>query len=88
MDLDHYRIPELAGVHPFAVLKMALSVLEKAAMPEPTLMIGPGRGLYLLWLHGPIPKAALSRWAACQRALWVALKRLGADRAAIGAARA
>jgi hypothetical protein len=87
MDLDYYRVPELAGVHPLAVLDMALSALEKAAMPSPTVAIGSGRGLYLLWLHGPIPRAALPRWTACQRRLWEVLKPLGADRAAIDAAR-
>ncbi len=87
MDLDYYRIPELGGIHPLAVLDMALSALEKAAMPSPTVAIGSGRGLYLLWLHGPIPRAALPRWTACQKALWGVLKPLGADRAAIDAAR-
>jgi hypothetical protein len=87
MDLDYYRIPEFARVHPLRVLEMALLALEKAAMPEPTLAIGSGRGLYLLWLHGPIPRAALPRWTACQKALWEVLQHLGADRAAIDAAR-
>jgi hypothetical protein len=87
MDLDYYRIPELTRVHPLAALEMALVALEKAAMPEPTFAIGSGRGLYLLWLHGPIPRAALPRWTACQKTLWEVLKPLGADRAAIDAAR-
>jgi hypothetical protein len=87
MDLDYYRISALAGVHPFAVLEMALSALEKASMPEPTLAVGSGRGLYLIWLHRPIPRAALPRWTACQKQLWEILKHLGADRAAIDAAR-
>jgi hypothetical protein len=87
MDLDYYRIPKLTGVHPLAVLEMALVALEEAAMPEPTFAIGSGRGLYLLWLHSSIPRAALPRWTACQKTLWEVLKPLGADRAAIDAAR-
>ncbi len=87
MDLDFYRIPDLARVHPLGVLEMALLAFEKAAMPEPTLAIASGKGLYLLWLHGPIPRAALPRWTACQKALWEVLKHLGADRAAIDPAR-
>jgi hypothetical protein len=87
MDLDFYRIAEVARVHPLGVLEMALLALEKAAMPEPTLAIASGKGLYLFWLHGPIPRAALPRWTACQKALWEVLKHLGADRAAIDAAR-
>jgi hypothetical protein len=87
MDLDYYRMPELIEAHPLMVLEIALVALEKAAMPKPTLAIGSGRGLYLLWLHGPIPRAALPRWMACQKALWEVLKPFGADRAAIDAAR-
>jgi hypothetical protein len=86
-DLDFYRIPELVGRSPLAVLEMALLALEKAAMTEPTLAIGSGRGLYLLWLHGSIPRAALPRWATCQRRLWEVLRPFGADRTAIDAAR-
>jgi hypothetical protein len=86
-DLDFYRIPELVRRHPLAVLEMALLALEEATMPEPTLAIGSGKGLYLLWLHGSIPRAALPRWAACQRRLWEVLRPFGADRTAIDAAR-
>jgi hypothetical protein len=87
MDLDFYRISELAHIHPLRVLEMALLALERAAMPEPTLAIASGKGLYLHWLHGAIPRAALPRWTACQKALWEVLKHLGADRSAIDAAR-
>jgi hypothetical protein len=58
--------------------------IDGAAKTEPTLAIGSGRGLYLLWLHQPIPRAALPRWTACQKVLWEVLKRLGANRAMIG----
>ena len=86
-DLDYYRIPELAGADPRRVLELALTALASASMPEPTLAISSGRGLYLLWLHSPVPRAALPRWTACQRELWEVLKPLGADRAALDAAR-
>ena len=69
------------------MLDLALAALAGASMPEPTLAISSGRGLYLLWLHSPIPRAALPRWTACQRGLWETLKPLGADRAALDAAR-
>jgi hypothetical protein len=57
---------------------------DGAAKTEPTLAIGSGRGLYLLWLRRPIPRAALPRRTACQKVLWEVLKRLGADRTTIG----
>ena len=44
-------------------------------------------GLALVWLHRPVPRAALPRWRACQQALWHALRHLGADRLAGDAAR-
>ena len=62
------------------MLELALGALAGASMPEPSLTISSGRGLYLLWLHSPIPRAALPRWTACQRALWEVLKLLDAAR--------
>lgn len=86
-DLDYYRVPELVGADPRRVLDLAVGALGAAAMPEPSLAISSGRGLYLLWLHSPVPRAALPRWATCQRVLWETLAPLGADRAALDAAR-
>jgi hypothetical protein len=57
---------------------------DGAAKIEPTLAIGSRRGLYLIWLYRPILRAALPRWTACQKVLWEVLKRLRADRVAIG----
>jgi hypothetical protein len=86
-DLDYYRVPELSSLDPRRVLDLALAGLERASMPLPTLAISSGRGLYLLWLHSPIPRAALPRWTACQRKLYEVLQPLGADRVALDAAR-
>ncbi len=86
-DLDYYRIPELADAAPRRVLELALKALSGAGIPEPSLAISSGRGLYLLWLHGAIPRSALPRWAACQREICRTLKHLGADPMAVDAAR-
>jgi hypothetical protein len=86
-DLDYYRVPELAGAGPRKVLKLALEALRKAGIPEPSLAISSGRGLYLLWLHEPIARSALPRWAACQKQICKTLKHLGADGLAVDAAR-
>jgi transcriptional regulator with XRE-family HTH domain len=87
IDLDYHRVPELREMHPLGVLEGALDMLQRAQIPAPSLAIASGRGLYLLWLHRPIPRAALPRWNACQRALWETLRPLGADRGALDAAR-
>ncbi len=87
VDVDFHRVPELAGSHPMGVLEDALIRLEASKIPAPSLAIASGRGLYLLWLHGPVPRKALPRWNACQRELWNVLKPLGADRGALDAAR-
>jgi hypothetical protein len=86
-DLDYYRVPELSDLDPRRVLDLALAALGHASMPPPTLAISSGRGLYLLWLHSPIPRSALPRWTACQHELYEVLRPLGADRTALDAAR-
>lgn len=86
-DLDYYRNPELAGLHPLKVLELALERLKGEGIPEPSFAVFTGRGLVLVWLHYPVPRAALPRWNACQQRLYEVLKDLGADRLARDAAR-
>lgn len=87
VDVDYHKRPELQDAHPQGVLEDALVLLERSRVPAPSLAISSGRGLYLLWLHCPVPRAALPRWNACQKRLWEVLKVLGADRRALDAAR-
>lgn len=56
-------------------------------IPEPSLVVDSGRGLYLIWFIDPVPSMALSLWKAMQYFLYDKLKSLGADRAALDAAR-
>jgi hypothetical protein len=86
-DLDYYGRPELAGKEPRRVLDLALSTLSMAGIPAPSIAIGSGRGMYLVWLHSPIPRAALPRWRACQERLQSVLAPLGADPKSRDAAR-
>jgi len=86
-DLDYYRNPELAGLHPLKVLELALERLRGEGIPEPSFAVFTGRGLVLVWLHYPVPRAALPRWNACQQRLYEVLKDFGADRLARDAAR-
>ena len=88
VDLDFHKRPELVGRHPRGILEDALVRLESYRIPPPTLAIFSGHGLYLLWLHGPVPRAALPRWNACQKYLSLeVLRPLGADPRARDAAR-
>lgn len=86
-DLDYYGRPELAGKEPRRVLDLALGTLSMAGIPAPSIAIGSGRGMYLVWLHSPIPRAALPRWRACQERLQAVLAPLGADPKSRDAAR-
>ena len=86
-DLDYYGRPELAAEDPQRVLDLALGALSMAGVPPPSIAIGSGRGMYLVWLHSPIPRAALPRWKACQEHLHEILATLGADPKARDAAR-
>ncbi len=87
VDVDFHKVERMRGSHPLGALEDCRVVLESARLPQPSIAIASGRGLYLLWLHEPIPRQALPRWNACQRELWQILKPLGADRGALDAAR-
>ena len=86
-DLDYYGRPDLADEDPRRVLDLALGTISMAGVPAPSIAIGSGRGMYLVWLHSPIPRAALPRWRACQERLKDLLAPLGADPKARDAAR-
>lgn len=86
-DLDFYQVDNLAHLKAGHVLELALQDLEAERIPAPSFAVGTGRGLALVWLHGPVPRAALPRWNACQRHIYEALKHLGADARAKDAAR-
>jgi hypothetical protein len=87
VDLDYHKVNELRDMHPMGVLEDVLVHLERYRMPAPTLAMASGRGLYVIWLHNPVPRTALPRWNACQRELWRVLRPFGADRGALDAAR-
>jgi hypothetical protein len=86
-DLDAYTVPTLAGRAPEAVLELALELLRSAGIPEPSLVLCSGRGLYLVWLHTPVGWNDLVMWQDCQYRIWRVLRPLGADPKARDAAR-
>jgi hypothetical protein len=86
-DIDYYDVPELTGRAPEAVFELVLERLRSAGIPEPSLAICSGRGLYAKWLHSPVGWKELPRWQDCQYRIWCVLKSLGADPRARDAAR-
>jgi len=86
VDLDYHKT-EYASSSPYTVLERALDLLTERGLPPPTFVVFSGRGLQLIWLHLPVPRAALPRWNAVQTELCQALEELGADYAARDATR-
>lgn len=90
-DVDYRRSAaiEAAQLDPERALHgYVLPTLDAARIPAPSFAVASGGGgLHLYWFHAPIPRAALPRWTACQRIIHDALADLGADRAALDAAR-
>lgn len=86
-DLDYYKIPALAEMHPLGVLELAFEALEQSKVPNPSLAVATGRGLALIWRHNPVPHVVLPRWRLCQESIYMTLKSLGADSQAKDAAR-
>ena len=87
IDLDYYN-SEYASLSPEGILSTVWHHLDDLGLPLPSLAIDSGKGLQLKWLlDRPIPRQALPRWNACQRALVDALSRFGADPQAKDASR-
>ncbi len=87
VDLDYYKQREWRGMPADSMAYWLHETLLDAHLPDPTFIVGTGRGITAVWLHTPVPRPALPRWSACQKVLYTALKPLGADRAAMDAAR-
>lgn len=88
VDLDTYKSEVMHGRTVEEQIQTLHFWCADRGIPYPSLIVFSGRGLQLKWfLEEALPRAALPRWNACQKALVEALEPLGADRAARDASR-
>ena len=86
VDIDNYKVPELADKTPEEVLEIILE--DSPWMPRPTLLASSGRGVYLIWiLEEPLGQEDLPNWQAVEKLLVGKLKSHGADQQVTDAAR-
>ena len=87
VDLDTYKTPH-GESRPETLLGRFLGHCGDEDVPLPSLVIYSGRGLQAKWLlERPLPRAALPRWNAVQKALVARLAPFGADPGARDASR-
>lgn len=88
IDLDTYNSEIMRGRNVEEQINTVHFWCADRGIPHPSLIVFSGRGLQLKWfLDNALPRAALPRWNACQKALVEALEPLGADRQARDASR-
>jgi hypothetical protein len=88
LDLDYYKTENWASFKPEEMVNVILLHCVDNGIPVPTLIIFTGRGLQLKWiLSSAIPRQALPRWEAIQKALYTAFQPFGADPKALDASR-
>lgn len=84
LDIDCYQL----GLAPSQAENLLLLHCEDNHLLLPSLIIWSGRGIQVKWLlDQPLPRHALPRWNAAQRALVARFAHLGADPAARDASR-
>lgn len=88
VDLDTYKSELMSHRSTAEQIQTLHYWCADLGIPFPSLVVFSGRGLQAKWLlTNALPRAALPRWNACQKALVEALEPLGADRQARDASR-
>lgn len=89
VELDFYKKPRWRHLAPELMVHFVLERCEERGLPQPSLIVCSGRGLYLLWLHDRLPAygkhGALSVWKALQKAINDNFIDMGRDIAAMSA---
>ena len=78
-DLDWYKTESWRASSDAEVETAVLEQLQRAGVPEPSLLLRSGRGLVAIWLINEMPVQALGRWKAAMRSLTELLAIFGAD---------
>ncbi|MHD0650915.1 replication protein [Pseudomonas aeruginosa] len=88
VDLDTYKADLMRGRSVEQQVQTLHFWCHDRGIPLPSFVVFSGRGLQAKWLlTSALPRAALPRWNACQKALVDALAPLGADNQARDASR-
>ena len=87
VDFDFYRTQGFGAETPESMAWHVCHRCDEAHLPLPSYIIATGRGLCAVWLHEDLPRTALPRWNAAERALIRAFAGMGADAAAGDATR-
>lgn len=88
IDLDTYKSELMKTKNVEEQIRTLHFFCDDLNIPRPSLVVFSGRGLQAKWLlQDALPRAALPRWNACQKALVEALAPLGADSQARDASR-
>lgn len=83
VDLDTYKIPELAVMSRNEVACAISKHCDDTGTPNPSAIISSGRGFYAKWFYSsPVGRAGVGQMMAVNRALVRRLERFGADRKA------
>jgi hypothetical protein len=86
VDLDLYKLPLVPNVGEAGI--MLRMFCRDEGIPEPSLIVFSGRGIYLKWCwSSPIPRAAAGRAVAVNRALVRRFSEWGSDPAAVDVSR-
>lgn len=83
VDIDCYKL----NMRKESVLYFLEHDYYNSLIPEPSLVVDSGRGLYLIWFIDRVPSQAVLLWRAVQKYLYTTLKEFGADAAALDPAR-
>lgn len=88
VDIDCHKLPWTGGKNADQMCSGLLHFCQTEGIPEPSLVVFSGRGLQAKWLlERSLPRQALPRWNACQKALVESLSPLGSDPQAKDASR-
>ncbi|MET7244867.1 hypothetical protein ABZT49_16035 [Methylobacterium sp. EM32] len=73
IELDYYNKPRLKGLSAEDMAAMVLDRVAERDLPQPSMLVSSGKGLYGIWRHEPLAPygkhGALAIWKATQKAL-------------------